>query len=73
MSKYSDSPWCEPKAPLFRDVVFGGDKKVSQIPEGHVGICGSLPVQASKSHVTTHVLSVIEYKKCTQTSKIIPL
>ena len=52
-------------------VVFG-DKKVSRIPESYVGICGSWPVRASKSHVTTSVFSVTEYKKCTQTSKIIP-
>ncbi len=57
---------------MFVLVVFG-DKKVSQIPESHVGICGSWPVQASKSHMTTYVFSVIEYKTCTQTSKIIPL
>ncbi len=52
-------------------VVFG-DKKVSRIPESYVGICGSWLVRASKSHVTTRVFSVTEYKKCTQTSKIIP-
>ena len=52
-------------------VVFG-DKKVSRIPESYVGICGSWPVQASNSHVTTRVFSVTEYKKCTQISKIIP-
>jgi hypothetical protein len=52
-------------------VVFG-DRKVSQIPESYVGICGSWLVQASNSHVTTRVFSVIEYKKCTQISKVIP-
>ncbi len=52
-------------------VVFG-DKKVSRIPESYVGICGSWPVQASNSHVTTRVFSVTEYKKCTQTSRIKP-
>ena len=69
MSKYSDSPWCEPNAPLFRDVflVVFGDKKVSQILESYVGIPKSWPVQASKSHVTTRVFSMTEYKKCTQT------
>jgi hypothetical protein len=74
MSKYSDSPRFEPNAPLFRDVflVVFGDKKVSQIPESHIGICGSWPVQASNSHGNTHVFFVIEYKKCTQTLKIIP-
>jgi hypothetical protein len=56
---------------MFFLVVFG-DKKVSWIPESHVGTCQSWPVQASTSHVTTRVFSVIEYKKCTQTSKIIP-
>jgi hypothetical protein len=56
---------------MFFLVVFG-DKIVSWIPESHVGIRGSWPVQASKSHVTTRVLSVTEYKKCTKTSKIIP-
>ncbi len=61
-------------APLFRDVflVVFGDKKVSRIPESQVGICGSWLVQALNSHVTTRVFSVIEYKKCTQTLKIIP-
>jgi hypothetical protein len=49
-----------------------GDKKVSRIPESNVGICGSWPVQASNCHVTTRVFSVIEFKKCTQTLKIIP-
>jgi hypothetical protein len=53
-------------------VVVFGDKKVSWIPESHLGIRGSWPVQASKSHVTTCVCSMTEYKKCTQTSKIIP-
>ncbi len=52
-------------------VVFG-DKKVSWIPGSHIEICGSWPVQASKNHVTTSVFSVTEYKRCTQTSKIIP-
>ncbi len=52
-------------------VVFG-DKEVSRIPKRYIGICGSWPVRASKSHVTTRVFSVTEYKKCTQTSKIIP-
>ncbi len=49
-----------------------GDKKVSQIPESNIGIRGSSPVQASKSHVTTRVFSVIEYKKFTQILKIVP-
>ncbi len=73
-SKYSDSPWCEPNNPLFRYVFFVvfGDKKVSWIPESYVRICGSWLVQASNSHVTTLIFSVTEYKKCTQTSKIIP-
>ncbi len=48
------------------------DKKVSWILESHIGICGSWPVQASKRHMTTRVFSVTEYKKFTQTSKIIP-
>ncbi len=52
-------------------VVFG-DKKVSRILESYVGICGSWPVQAYDSHVTKHVFFVTEYKKCTQTMKIIP-
>ena len=71
MSNYSDSQWCEPNAPLFRDVFFVvfGDRKVSQIPESYVGICGSWLVQALNSHVTTRVFSMIEYKKCTQTAK----
>jgi hypothetical protein len=56
---------------MFFLVVFG-DKKVSWIPESQVGIHGSWLVQASNSHMTTHVFSMIEYKKCTQTSKIIP-
>ncbi len=72
-SKYSDSPWCEPNAPLFKDVflVVFGDKKVSWISESHVGICGFWPVHALRCHVTTHVSYVTVYKKCTQTSKII--
>jgi hypothetical protein len=56
---------------MFFFVVFG-DKKVSRSPESHVGIHRSWPVHALKSHVTTRVFSVTEYKKCTQTSKIIP-
>ena len=48
------------------------DKKVSWIPESHLGVCGSWPVQALNCHVTTHVFSMPVYKKCTQTSKIIP-
>ncbi len=56
---------------LISMVVFR-DKKVSWIPESHVGIHGSWPVQASKSHVTTSVFSVTEYKKGTQTPKKIP-
>ncbi len=74
MIKYSDSPRCEPNTPLLRDVFFVvfGDKKVSRIPESYVRICWSWPVQASNSHMTTRVFSVTEYKKCTQTSKIIP-
>jgi hypothetical protein len=51
-------------------VVFGD--KVSWIPESHVGIHGSWLVQALNSHVTTSVFSVIEYKKRSQTLKIIP-
>ncbi len=65
MSKYSDSPWCEPIAPPFRDVflaVFGD--KISWILESHIGICGSWPVQASNCHVTTQVFYVIGYTKC---------
>jgi hypothetical protein len=67
----SDSPWCEPNAPLFRDVflVVFGDKKVSQNPESYVGICGSWLVQASNIHVTKHVFIMTESKKCTQTTK----
>jgi hypothetical protein len=74
MSEYSDSPWCEPNAPLFRDVflVAFGDKKLSWILETHIGICGSWLVQSSNCHVTTHVFYVTEDKKCTQTTKIIP-
>jgi hypothetical protein len=56
---------------MFFLVAFG-DKKVSRIPESNVGICRSWPVQALNSHVTTCVFSMIEYKKCTQTLKIIP-
>jgi hypothetical protein len=56
---------------MFFFVVFG-DMKVSWIPESNIGICGSWTVQASNSHVTTGVFFVIEYKKCTQTLKIIP-
>ncbi len=56
---------------MFFLVVFG-DKKVYWVPECHIGIHGSWLVQTSNSHVTTHVFSVIEYKKCTQTSKRIP-
>ncbi len=52
-------------------VVFG-DKKVSRIPESYVGVCGSWPVRASKCNVTIRVFSMTEYKKCTQTLKIIP-
>jgi hypothetical protein len=69
-----DSPWCEPNTPRFRDVflVVSGDEKVSQIPESHIGIRGFWLVQASNCHVTTRVFFVTEFKKCTQTSKIIP-
>ncbi len=69
MSKNSDSPWCKINTLLYRDVflVVFGDKKVARIPESHVGICGSLAVQASNCHVTTRVFYVTEYKKCTQT------
>ncbi len=56
---------------MFFLVVFG-DKKVSWIPVSYIGIQLSWSVQTSKSHVTTRVLSMTEYKKCTQTSKIIP-
>jgi hypothetical protein len=58
MSKFSDSPWCEPNAPRIIDVflVVFGDKKVSRIPESHVGIRGSWLVQASNIHVTTCIL-----------------
>ncbi len=55
---------------MFFFVVFG-DKKVSWIPECHIRIRGSWLVQASKILVTTHVFSMTEYKKCTQTLKII--
>ncbi len=73
-SKYSDSPWCDPNAPHLIDVflVVFGDKKVSRIPESYIGIQSFLPVQASRCHVTTPVLYVTVYKKCTQTLKIIP-
>jgi hypothetical protein len=53
---------------MFFLVVFG-DKKVSRILESHVGIHRSLLLQFSSSHFTTRVFSVIEFKKCTQTSK----
>jgi hypothetical protein len=46
---------------MFFLVVFR-DKKVSRIPDSYVGICGSRPVQASKSHATTRVFSVTEYE-----------
>ncbi len=46
---------------MFFLVVFR-DEKVSRILESYVGICGSRPVQASNSHVTTRVLFVTEYK-----------
>jgi hypothetical protein len=74
MSKDSDSPWCVPNAQLFRDVflVVFGDKKVSRIPESYVGISGFLQVQTLRRHVTTRVFYVTVYKKCTQTSNIIP-
>jgi hypothetical protein len=49
-----------------------GDKKVSRIPESHVGIRRYWLVQASNCHVTTHVFHVTKYKKCTQTLKITP-
>jgi hypothetical protein len=49
-----------------------GDKKVSWIPEGQVGISGPFPIQTSNCHVTTRVFFVTVYKKCTQTLKIIP-
>ncbi len=47
-----------------------GDKKVSQIPESHIEICGSWLVQASNCHMTTRVFSVIEYKNCNQNSGV---
>jgi hypothetical protein len=53
---------------MFFLVVFG-DKKVSWIPESHVGFRGSWPVQAVRSHVTACVFSVTEYKKCTQQTR----
>jgi hypothetical protein len=74
MSKYGDSSRCEPNSPLFRYVfllVFG-IMKVSWIPESYVGICGFLPVQALRCHVTTSVFYVTVNKMCTQTPEIIP-
>ncbi len=52
---------------IFFLVVFGEDKKVSWIPESNIGICESAGTVLN-SHVTTRLFSVIEYKKCTQTS-----
>jgi hypothetical protein len=73
MNEYSDSPWCEPNAPLFRDVfiMFFGDKMVSRFWESNIGIGSSWLVQAVNCHMTTHVVYVTKYKKCTKITEVI--
>jgi hypothetical protein len=57
--------WSTIRVPGLWEISLQKDKKVSQIPESHIEICGSWPVKASNSHMTTHVFYIIGYTKCT--------
>ncbi len=64
--------WAEPST--FQRCVFGGlwrfrDQMLSWLQESHVVIWGSWQVQALNCHITTRVVYVTKYKKCTQTSR----